>query len=161
MRSAMKKPASILLILALCLPAPLLSQVHFNKSGLNPEYLEYMKNRKKGQADRYTPEGYRLDYVPSPVRLHFKEVSSSSSLRSGQSFPARFDLRESGLVTPVKDQGSGDAGGNCVAFATMGALESDWLHMDGMVWDLSEQNQAACYGFAWAYGTGGVKLQAA
>lgn len=154
MRSAMNKQLTCLALLLLCLPIPLLSQVQFKKSGLSPEYLEYLKNRKAGQTDEYTPQGYRLDYVPSPVKLHFRTVPENNALKSTQAFPARFDLRDSDLVTAVKDQGGGEFGGNCVAFATMGALESDWLQMDGVTWDLSEQNQAACYGFKWAYGTG-------
>ena len=49
--------------------------------------------------------------------------------------PARYDLRDLGQVTPVKNQGKG---GNCWAFAALGALESAILKASGDYLDLSE-----------------------
>ena len=51
--------------------------------------------------------------------------------------PTSYDLREFGMVTPVKDQQSG---GNCWAFASIAALESAILKASGMKLDLSEEN---------------------
>ena len=51
--------------------------------------------------------------------------------------PSRYDLREEGLVTPIKDQGSS---GSCWAFATLGALESYLLKFENISYDLSENN---------------------
>ena len=51
--------------------------------------------------------------------------------------PTSYDLREHGMVSPVKDQQSG---GNCWAFAAIAALESAILKTSGEMLDLSEGN---------------------
>lgn len=51
--------------------------------------------------------------------------------------PSRYDLRELGYVTSVKDQGKN---GNCWAFATMATLESNILKALGESYDFSESN---------------------
>ena len=130
------------------------AQNGYKRSPLNPEFIKYIRSHTAGVPDQYTPDGYKLNYIPNPFKLNFKNIPASGQLKSEASFPARFDLRDSSLVTIPKDQGGGTFGGNCVAFATMGALESNWLKMGDQVYDLSEQNQAACYGFEWAYGDG-------
>ena len=53
------------------------------------------------------------------------------------SLPAKYDMRELGYVTPVRDQ---QAGGNCWAFAGIAALESCILKATGESVDLSEEN---------------------
>ncbi|MBQ7077139.1 MAG: hypothetical protein IJM91_03270 [Lachnospiraceae bacterium] len=52
-----------------------------------------------------------------------------------QDFPAKFDLREYGLVTPVKDQ---NPYGTCWTFATCASLESNALVLGLGEFDLSE-----------------------
>ncbi len=70
--------------------------------------------------------------------------------------PSRFDLRELGYVTPIRDQ---QAGGNCWAFAGIAALESCILKATGKSLDLSEENMKnlvelySAYG--WKYDTNG------
>ena len=51
--------------------------------------------------------------------------------------PAKYDLRDYGWVTPVRDQ---EGGGNCWAFAGIAALESCILKATGQDIDLSEEN---------------------
>ncbi len=51
--------------------------------------------------------------------------------------PSRYDLRELGYVTPVRDQQNG---GNCWAFAGIASLESCILKATGESLDLSEEN---------------------
>ena len=51
--------------------------------------------------------------------------------------PAKFDLRDYGWVTPVKDQ---ETSGNCWAFSAIAALESCILKASNNSYDLSEEN---------------------
>ena len=74
-------------------------------------------------------------------------------------FPSRYDLRQLGYVTSVKDQGSN---GNCWAFATLATLESCILKALGDNLDLSESNLKNIFGsfsdYGWNYetNTGGI-----
>jgi C1A family cysteine protease len=56
-------------------------------------------------------------------------------------FPTVFDWRDSGGVTPVKNQGNC---GSCWAFAAMGAFESMIKIYDSVQYDLSEQQILSC-----------------
>lgn len=73
--------------------------------------------------------------------------------------PSKYDLRELGYVTSVKNQGSN---GNCWAFATMAVLESCILKALGPNLDLSESNLKNLFGsysdYGWNYvtNTGGL-----
>ncbi len=59
-------------------------------------------------------------------------------------FPSVYDLRSLGQVSPVKDQGSC---GSCWAFATIAAIESNWLKNGHSLTVLSEDNLIDCHGF--------------
>ena len=108
---------------------------------------------------RYLPGNpdFPLGLKPAPFKLnHLIRPPGDTRYKSTASEIPMFDLRTEGRVTPVKDQGGGEHGGNCASFATIGALESRWLTM-GLSepdLDLSEQNMAACNGFEWGYGEG-------
>ena len=67
-------------------------------------------------------------------------------------FPVSFDLRTSGDVTSVKDQGQL---GSCWAFATYGSLESTILVDGGALTDLSENHLKNYHGFDWTPAEGG------
>ena len=69
--------------------------------------------------------------VPEPV---------SPNLMVGQ-LPTAFDWRDSGKVTPVKDQGGCGA---CYAFATLGMIEGDVLVDSGPEYDFSEEQAKEC-----------------
>lgn len=56
---------------------------------------------------------------------------------------SRFDLRDIGGVTPVKDQG---ACGSCWAFSAVAAMESNYALKHGELIDLSEQSVLGCSG---------------
>ncbi len=75
-----------------------------------------------------TPEGQRLGYKASPVDLsHLKELSEDQAVVQGRQrlgLPSSYDLRPTGKLTAVRDQGNC---GSCWAFATYGSLESNLL----------------------------------
>jgi C1A family cysteine protease len=58
------------------------------------------------------------------------------------SLPARWDAREAGLVSPVKNQG---ACGSCYAFAAAADLESRILAQYGQLVDISENHLKECH----------------
>ncbi len=55
--------------------------------------------------------------------------------------PKAFDWRDSGIMTPVKNQGSC---GSCWDFGAVGAFEAAIKHLDGIEFDLSEQQALSC-----------------
>ena len=88
--------------------------------------------------------------VPHPAGTGFVAPRMDLSHLTGQALPqgARpqavpdaFDWRDTGKVTPVKDQG---ACGSCYAFGSLGSLESKLL-IDGVgTLDLSENHAKEC-----------------
>lgn len=104
-------------------------------------------------GDAPIPDGERaLGFIP-PVydnsHLRGKSIIPTSK-RGSENFPPRYDLRELGRVSPVKNQG---ACGSCWAFATLAALESALL--PGEAWDFSEQNVKNTVGFDRSHCDGG------
>ncbi len=72
-------------------------------------------------------------YVYSPA-LDLKLVNNTINVAN---LPSRFDLRDWGLVTPVKEQGDMGA---CWTFGMISAVESALLKAYGLEFDLSESN---------------------
>ncbi len=85
----------------------------------NKDYIDYMpevisnRSAKSSSSD----EDKMLGYIPPTIEIGEKSVDYAS----GASFPAKYDLRDEGCVTSVKDQGSI---GSCWAFASYASLES-------------------------------------
>ena len=64
--------------------------------------------------------------------------------------PSAYDLRDYGLVTPIRNQGGS---GSCWAFTTIAALESYLLKYENISYDLSENNMKNLMGL---YGLNGT-----
>ena len=77
----------------------------------------------------------RLDYY----NINFEQSNYTQMFYTpyNGTIPSSYDLRNYGLVTPVKNQGND---GNCWAFAVIGALESCILKATGTEYDFSEEN---------------------
>ncbi len=84
---------------------------------------------------------YPKGYIPSPVdRTHLGYIPQElNSKIVNLSLPSKYDLRDYGRLTPVKNQ---NPYGTCWSFASLGALESNALTQGLGTYDLSELHQA-------------------
>ncbi|MBC7261582.1 MAG: hypothetical protein H5T63_06180, partial [Chloroflexi bacterium] len=82
----------------------------------------------------------RTGYIPPPLTLGHLKGKLPAGI-SALSLPARWDWREQGKVTSVKDQ---QACGACYAFATVADLESRMLIDGAGLYDFSENNAKEC-----------------
>lgn len=64
-----------------------------------------------------------------------------STLTDCDDLPSEFDLRDFGVVPPIKDQGQC---GSCWSFSMTGSLESAYAAGSGVILDLSEQQIVSC-----------------
>ena len=108
---------------------------------LNPEFIKYMKQIERGEIQHETAFGYSLGYIPPPIKW---KGGIPIQLNKDLVLPTRYDLRDQGTVTSVKNQSTC---GCCWAFATMGSVESRWLELGLGTYDLSEQNLKNGHGF--------------
>ena len=129
-------------------------------AGPNPSYLRWkkmqsLKSRKEpskvkarllSAASQEEGENYSLGYIPSPIdKSYLRNLNVSSPMMahtmgaSAVSLDSRYDLREKGRTTPVRNQGSY---GTCWAHGTMASIES-WLLTSGKEgYDFSEKHLA-------------------
>lgn len=113
-------------------------------------------------AASWTPAWTSLagGHRPAPRDLRYlKGLAAVPQSPVFKAYPAAYDLRALGRVTPVKDQGTY---GTCWAFASVGSLESGLLASDPTVWDFSEDHMVWFTGFANAdkYNSGGNSFMA-
>jgi PGF-pre-PGF domain-containing protein len=80
--------------------------------------------------------------------------ASPGSYSGSSVYPAKFDLRDSGKVTPIKDQ---TYFGTCWAFASMASLESSLMPANPVP-DFSEKNLANLAGFDYDIPNGGGNM---
>src|SRR6056297_2764838 len=76
----------------------------FGTAPINPEFLQYVEQMDEGQ-DLLTPSSsqFSCGYKPSPLDFSHL-VKPEPSLSASDTFPADYDLRDLGYVTPVRDQ---------------------------------------------------------
>ncbi|MCS7232749.1 MAG: surface layer protein B, partial [Synergistetes bacterium] len=120
-------------------------EVSLKSAPLNPEFIKYL--------ERLEPAERNFGLIPLPVDLgkHKRE-----SFKAKVSLPSRYDLRNRGLLTSVKDQGSY---GTCWAFATYGSLESHLLLRGRGSYDFSERNLINLCGYDDPWNKGGNILK--
>ena len=87
------------------------------------------------------PPPPRTGFIPPPVDLsHLKGDRMPEGVRAA-ALPSRWDWRERGVVTSVKNQGNC---GSCYAFAGIGNFESKMLIDGAASYDFSENNAKEC-----------------
>ncbi len=123
-----------ILSLTLCLILLLLlssSALAGSFAPLNPAFIQYQEEQK------FKPSGTGFTFpgrTPSPVDLsHLKGISLSAQV---QEYPASYDLRELGFVSPIRNQ---NPYGSCWTFGALASLESTSLKLMGKELDLSER----------------------
>ena len=98
---------------------------------VNPQFLNYIKTKNSSKTG----------IIPSVYTISF---DSLPKMRSALILPTRFDLRETGILLPPRDQGTANT---CWTFATMDAIQSVWAKMGFQKTSYSEENLANCHGF--------------
>lgn len=91
-------------------------------------FIKYLEGVRSGAIEK----NYGLIPLPLDLGRHKRDPHAT---RLAQ--PSRYDLRDLGYVTSVKDQ---DPYGTCWAFATFGSLESHLLVIGDGIYDFSERN---------------------
>lgn len=117
---------------------------------INPDFLKFMEKYYRGEYYPWTEDGNYLGYIPPPVDLSHLRKGNRKSEYSNFLYPATYDLRSYGKMTPVRNQGSC---GSCWAFATYGSLESTLLTAETR--DFSENHLKNTHGFDWSCCSGG------
>lgn len=134
----------------LVLSTSIYSQSLPTMSKANPDFIRYIEQiKEKGLPVMETKEGFGLGEIPSPYVRKFDGVNTNKNITV---LPASFDLRTTGALTSVKQQGSCGA---CWTFASLASLESRLRMLTSSTYDLSENNIKECHGFESAPCNGG------
>jgi len=105
-------------------PPPIPTQ----QAPVNPEFEAYLANPSAYTYELPESPGRRTGDIPSPFKAP-EAAAASAPLTQAEalvkadlaSYPARYDMRELGLLSPVRDQGGY---GTCWAHASLAAMES-------------------------------------
>jgi len=115
----------------------------------SPEFVKYMDDVKMGRVEAVTASGHPLGEIPSPLMKQSAE-GWEEIFPANAPLPRTYDLRTTGKLTSVKDQGNC---GSCWAFASYGSLESK--QMPAVSKDYSEYHLILNHGFDAAKCAGG------
>lgn len=101
-----------------------------------PQSASYKRWVEEGEPSQ---ESMPMPFLPENTNTSATNLSSAPHLRAynrdTRNYPSSFDLRDSGYVTPVRNQGQC---GTCWAFAGIGTLEGSYINTDNH--DFSENN---------------------
>ena len=142
----------------------------FSLAPVNPAFLRWVERQGKSSQgqDAVRTLSVSVDasveerqpsfgLIPEPFDTSYlsklkKSGSSGGAVRALSALPSRYDLREQGILTPIKAQ---QPYGTCWAHAACGVLESSLLKAGVGTYDFSENNMVNLHGFDWDFNTGG------
>ncbi len=123
----------IVIIIVIAFAGSGFTQVSPVDAPLNPDFIKY-QNLSPLQKQDY-------DCIPVPVS---PRSGMPENFQFRDDLPPLYDLRNTGYLTPVKNQLTAYT---CWAFSTMAAVESRWLHLGFGTFDLSENNLKNRHGY--------------
>lgn len=109
-------------------------------NGISYENTTVFNLNGRYNFENLTFENNSIKTINSTLLLCLEDqliISNITDIDSLGDLPSRYDLRELGLVTSVKNQG---ADGDCWIFAIYGTLESYLLKFENITYDFSENN---------------------
>jgi len=110
---------------------------------LNPKFVKYMEDINQGRfRSKVTVGGHGLGLIPGPIDLSHADRTRPPAGQLSGSLPSSYDLRTTGKLTDIRDQGNC---GGCWAFATYSSMESFLMPSESR--DFSEQNLLDGNGF--------------
>ncbi|MBI4857363.1 MAG: bacterial Ig-like domain-containing protein [Acetobacterium woodii] len=138
MKKSLKKTLSVLLVsflLAVLIPAGAWAEETDvpTTAPLNPAFVQYLDQLESGTLNTTAINGHSRGYVPPTLQRY--EGTGDTDISGSASLPAAFDLRTTGRISAIRDQGDY---GSCWAFASLASLES-YVEKDKVV-DFSENN---------------------
>jgi hypothetical protein len=111
-------------ILPVISPPPAFGAEALSIAPLNPDFVQHNQMKKSGSFKSVASDGHTLGFIPPPLDMsHLTGLSSAHSINStadAESLPSAYDLRTTGKLTSVKDQGQC---GSCWAFAALRSEE--------------------------------------
>lgn len=119
---------------------------------LNPAFVQYQTDLATGNINTATADGHGLGYIPEPLA---RVESAADTFDTSATFPASYDLRTLGRLTPVRSQGDYNS---CWTFASLGSLESTLK--PAVTADFSENNMMWNHGFDTGVNGGGNSAMA-
>lgn len=100
--------------------------IFFSGANLTRANLTLGENQSLHTQERFS---YDIAYNVCVPLIHY--------IPSGVSLPKKYDSRNYGYITPVRNQ---ENGGNCWAFASIATLEANLKKATGITFDFSEEN---------------------
>lgn len=126
---------------------------------INPQLAKYLQNNQDSSGHIPLPIKFKNNQRPTghiPLPIKFSS-EATKSCKTATVLPAKYDLRTTNRVSPVRDQGQI---GSCWACGAYGSLES-WMLTNGLgQQDYSENNLITHHGFDFAADKGGNMLMA-
>lgn len=120
-------------------------------ANINGQLVE-LKDKVQIVSDKlYVPLGDIAQYINYDFVMNYKTASASMARIAAEvELPKRYDMRELGRVTPVRDQG---LYGTCWAFASLAALETTLTPQENLMF--SPDHMSRCNSFSLGQNEGG------